>query len=466
MRIVIADVETTTINKGNPFSEGNVMCTIVLRTIDEISASSSHSSDSTVAFTIEYDSEPYGPKLLAIRDLLERADLLVLFNGKFDLHWIRKYIPDISFPKVWDAALAEFILSAQRAPMPSLDETLAKYGLELKRNVVKLDYWDKGIDTREIPLDILMEYNVHDVNQTYEVFKRQKLLLKGNQLKLFQLQCEDQKILEEMEFNGLLIDGELMQERAKAMQWEMEKIYLQLGQIIDSEGINWNSPQHLSAVLYGGTIKIPCRETVHRTLKSGLVKTYERNGTTVRRFDQRIQPISGTEGSATESLSDESLAFENAKRIDEGKNEIQRHWSVDEPTLRKLRATGSTKQLIQLCLTLAEYEKLVGTYYNGIPKLHSEQRWPFRTITTRDETVGESGSSALDQHGHPGTGGVEQPPTSTSSRNRKQRLVMELHGQFNQTVAVTGRLSSSGPNLQNFAGDLKECIISRYQDAD
>src|SRR5690349_8826201 len=115
MRIAIADVETTTINKGNPFSEGNVMCTIVIRSIND---SPVGSTDDTIAYTIEYDSEPYGPKLVHIRQLIESADLLVLFNGKFDLHWIRKYIPDIQFPKVWDTALAEFILSAQRNPMP------------------------------------------------------------------------------------------------------------------------------------------------------------------------------------------------------------------------------------------------------------------------------------------------------------------------------------------------------------
>jgi DNA polymerase I-like protein with 3'-5' exonuclease and polymerase domains len=39
-----------------------------------------------------------------------------------------------------------------------------------------------------------------------------------------------------------------------------------------------------------------------------------------------------------------------------------------------------------------------------------------------------------------------------------------LHGNFNQTTAQTGRLSSSKPNLQNFASELQDIFISKYND--
>ena len=37
-----------------------------------------------------------------------------------------------------------------------------------------------------------------------------------------------------------------------------------------------------------------------------------------------------------------------------------------------------------------------------------------------------------------------------------------IHGQFNQVVARTGRLSSSAPNMQNTPPELDKLLVSRY----
>ncbi len=92
------------------------------------------------------------------------------------------------------------------------------------------------------------------------------------------------------------------------------------------------------------------------------------------------------------------------------------YYSTDEQTLRSLRATGVSKGVIQLILKRSGLEKRRGTYYSGLPELRESQGW------------------------HKGT----------------------LHGQLNQCVARTGRLSSSKPNLQNFDGEIKELFYSRY----
>ena len=91
-------------------------------------------------------------------------------------------------------------------------------------------------------------------------------------------------------------------------------------------------------------------------------------------------------------------------------------WSTAEPVLRNLRASKKAQHLIELLLKKAELEKLVSTYYEGIPNLQSKL-------------------------------------------NLKKGMV---HGQLNQTVARTGRLSSSKPNLQNFDGGLKVLFPSRF----
>ena len=57
------------------------------------------------------------------------------------------------------------------------------------------------------------------------------------------------------------------------------------------------------------------------------------------------------------------------------------------------------------------------TYYQGLPKLITEMNWEYGKI----------------------------------------------HGQLNQCVARTGRLSSSKPNLQNFDSEIKNLFGSRYE---
>ena len=68
-----------------------------------------------------------------------------------------------------------------------------------------------------------------------------------------------------------------------------------------------------------------------------------------------------------------------------------------------------------MLLIRAELAKLVDTYYGKLPELLEKMEW------------GEF-----------------------------------LHGQYNQCVAATGRLSSSAPNMQNFSGDVDRLLVSRY----
>lgn len=90
-------------------------------------------------------------------------------------------------------------------------------------------------------------------------------------------------------------------------------------------------------------------------------------------------------------------------------------FKTDEATLRKLKGPAA-KKFVGPLLEMAKLDKLNGTYYQGLPKLAAECHWPEGMI----------------------------------------------HGNFNQVVARTGRLSSTKPNLQNQAGDVQDVFISRY----
>jgi len=83
---------------------------------------------------------------------------------------------------VWDCQIAEFLLESQRNPYPSLAKACEKYNIPAKMDIIELEYWDKCIDTDEIPKDILLEYNKHDVIITEQVFKKQYEQFNGVEL--------------------------------------------------------------------------------------------------------------------------------------------------------------------------------------------------------------------------------------------------------------------------------------------
>jgi DNA polymerase I len=408
-RIATVDGETTTFQKGNPFSKRNRLCSI------GISDASGYSD-----YDIEYSALPYGAQLGEIKRRLEEAELVIGFNIKFDLHWLRRYIDDLDIALVWDCQLAEFILDGQSNPYPSLANTAAKYALRGKLDIVASEYWAKGIDTPEVPWDILTEYQQQDVVTTREVYEKQVEQFRHlpNLYNTFVMQCKDLLILQEAEFQGMLLDTELAAQRSKACEEEIESIKQQLAKLSGSTCINWNSPDHLSVFLYGGIISERVRVPTERKLKDGTIKVGEKWGLADIEFPRLVEPPKRGEHEATRGMPDEQLAALNRQRVEDGKRPIQRLWKTDEPTLRALNVKKkSLKQIIDLVLRFSELDKLNGTYYAGLPKKIVDMDWPDG----------------------------------------------QLHGNFNQVVVATGRLSSSNPNLQNLAGESKALYVSRYK---
>jgi DNA polymerase I-like protein with 3'-5' exonuclease and polymerase domains len=192
-----------------------------------------------------------------------------------------------------------------------------------------------------------------------------------------------------MEWNGMKYNVELSMQLAEHVKQQLQEIKDELDAIYPGTPINWNSTDQVSAFLYGGSIKHEYK------YEDGVYKTGARAGQPKLRwateyFDlpQLVKPLRGSE-----------LAKEG-------------FYATDQGTLRQLRANKKVRRYIELILKQSELEKLIGTYYEGLPKM-----------------VGMDGI---------------------------------IHGRFNQCVAATGRLSSSDPNLQNFDGRVDVCLVSRY----
>lgn len=381
---LILDVETTISNKGNPFDETNKLCYVGL-------LDTSHN-----LFSIEYNDQPYKKHLEEIQSRITNAEVLVGFNLKFDLHWLRKYGINFMDKRLWDCQLVHFILTGQQYPYPSLNSVAAYYNLGSKLDVVATEYWANKIDTPNIPADILEEYLLGDLQLTQKVYEKQQkefaLCTKPMQ-RLISLHNQDLMVLQEMEYNGLIFDETKSTELGKELQTQITLLNKSLSEYHKLVEFNPSSNEHLSVLMYGGTIKVKRREVI------GLFKTGDRKGQAKEKwveheikFDRLVTPLKGSE-----------LTKEG-------------YFSTDEATLKSLRGTKYAKELVELILTRATLEKRLTTYYTGLVDLRTSMNWP----------------------------------------------VNKLHGQLNQCVARTGRLSSSRPNLQNFDGEIKQLFGSKY----
>ena len=155
---------------------------------------------------------------------------------------------------------------------------------------------------------------------------------------------------------------------------------------------NWNSGDHLSAFLYGGTVIETTKQPV------GIYKTGEKKG------QVKFQNV--------------DIEHKLPRLVEPLKNsELKKpgFYATDEGTLKKLKGPFA-KKYVSPILRLARLDKLIGTYYEGLPKLNKTMDW--------DEGM--------------------------------------LYPQYNQCVTQTGRLSSSRPNGQNLAGDIADIIESVY----
>ncbi len=383
MIVKACDLETQIFNKGNAFDARNELCLFGIG--DKV-------------FDIQYSDHAYGDNLREVQKEIDEADVLVLINAKFDLHWCTKYGIKFQHKRIWDCQLVDFMLSGQTESYPSMNSMAEKYGLPLKPDI-KTTYWENGIDTKDIPFqEIYLYLQEHDLPTTKALYDIQKKLVdaKSKQFqRLVSLMNQDLLVLQDIEYNGFYFDEEACKNKSVELQKIINELRMELHDYHNIEEFNTESGDHLSALLYGGTIVIPSRELV------GTYKTGDRKGEDKYGWKDNSYSL--------------PRLFNPLPRTELKKDG---YWATGEDILKQLKCKDKAgKRVIEVILTLAKLEKIVGTYYNGLPKLRDTMHWPINI----------------------------------------------LHGNLNQVTARTGRLSSTKPNLQNISGDMKEVFRSRYE---
>ena len=215
----------------------------------------------------------------------------------------------------------------------------------------------------------------------------------------------DLLVLLEMESNGILFHTESALEYASKLQEQLDELLYKFQQILNSDIPRITSNDDISTILYGGTIIEIIRVPIGHYKSGAKVGQVRYKLEEIEHiFPQLVKPLKNTETKKSE------------KRRQEGITEQETQWEVNEPVLRKLKATGDARKLIDIILEYSKLEKLRGTYLQGYSDLITKMGW-------------------------------------------KHNM---LHGSLNQCVAVTGRLSSNKPNLQNADKNTKKFMLSRY----
>lgn len=336
------------------------------------------------------------------REFLANTTLLVGVNLKFDLAWLRNAeLHPAPGCRIWDCMLAEFILSGQTNSFASLNSLCEHYGLPLKHNEVA-EYWAAGVNTDAIPRDVLAAYGSNDVDLTYQVYLAQQTdpRMTPALRKLILLCGADLLVLMEMEHNGMRYDAAASIAEAEKLQKDINECNQELYNIAGAE-FNIDSGDQLSCFLYGGTHTEDVYAPVNKVYKSGPKKGQE-----YVRNEYQGEKVTTFPGFFRPLKNSEVAKSTPEKRL----------YQTGDEVLQQLSArTKVQRRIIDLLRTRSKLEKLVGTYLLALPAMLEAYGW------------GEY-----------------------------------VHGQFNQVVARTGRLSSSKPNLQNMPGEADQFFTTRY----
>lgn len=440
MSYTILDLETSTKEsfkrKANPFDPQNYI----------------------VATGIKHKGHPNQKHYMedAPKGWLDNTKILIAHNACFDLTYLWKTEALQGYlkrgGKLWCTQYAEYILTGQQSQWASLNDCSAKYGGTQKVDEIKA-LWEAGVDTIDIPKGMLLDYLDDDLDNTEIVYLAQvKQAKKLGMLKTLFTHMEALLGLITMENNGLYVDQKTAAEQQKGLEERLVVVLDKLQGYIP-KGLppevtwNWSSKDHLSALLFGGDIKYkknmpnldeegnkqytkkseswPCinGEPVDPAIHTDSSE-YDRvkSGKKAGSIKYRKVPIQGDLKTKLFDLTHTIAPWYTPKSEWETKKEGV--YKTDEEVLNQIKQ--SDEDLAGLMLQWRVLDKYLGTYYQ---RFDERKKMDVGMLT------------------------CVQPDGN-------------IHHKLNNVITVTGRLSSSDPNLQTLPrsndSGIKRMFSSRW----
>ena len=418
---------------------------------------------------------------------LTGVDFIVAHNAMFENSWFLTRHRD-EFMKflarggrVFCTQLAEYVLSHFQHLYPSLDEVAPTHGGTHKVDGIKI-LWEQGHLTSEIDKELLLEYLIGpegDITNTQLTFfsQRSKLVAAG-MWDMFMERCEGMLAYSLCENAGLYIDTVVAEQNLADQEQELAEINAHVGTLLPELPpyfeFNWGSLYHVSALLFGGPIKYK-HKVSYDPVKFHKVDCNQ-FGDTLKEV-----PVDGTElDVATLELSHgPAVVYKSGKN--KGTLKVLKI-DTDEEKLKWDDTTFQFKGLIDLMSlpTALVKDKFNPSRGEWVSKLELPDGTP--VYSTSGEVL-----DVLSKHGFESADllkrqGALVKDIGTYYRRyeynkdgtvKKVKGMLQfvgtdsiIHHKLNITATVTGRLSSSTPNLQNLPREgtsvVKQMFTSRF----
>lgn len=474
-KALIFDLETTTVTtnkrKANPFNPAN----------DVVARGWKKVGDAQCSW--EYYPVPDRTTYLKIDDDVK---YLVGHNIKFDLLYelcqgnpmLAGFFKDGGM--IWDTQYAEYLLQGQRKEyhMNSLDDIIESYGGRKKIDVVK-QMWDQGIDTRDIPKDILIDYlvgteeekrNSGDIGNTELIFRGQLAkAVKQKQVRMIQDRMDGLLGTIYMEFFGVKIDLKEAAKQLGEMRERVAKLDAELNTHVSHLPFefNWGSTRQVSCLLFGGTVKYKQKST-YIDPNTGELARYKKTEPWPLCNGEPRDPAEVTHTELRHGV--EVPIFCDGDFAD---------------TYLSGKKKGEVKY--KQVAVVGELKEKICDFYHYFDKITDpEPEWKSSVLTCAGEPTYSTGGDVIDELAvrdvpflklyteykactkELGTYLLQIDPKTGEKSGMFTCITPDgfIHHKLNHTSTVTSRLSSSDPNLQNLSrGDksvIKRMFVSRF----
>lgn len=420
--------------------------------------------------------------------------LLVGMNIKFDLLWAlqdganleawMQWVADGGM--IWDIQLAEYLLDGmkQESHMLSLDEIAPRYGGQVKIDEVKL-LWQAGVQTADIEPSLLSRYlcgtetDLGDVGNTLKVAQGQITAARERgQLRSILMNMDSLLATIEMERNGMFIDRGRAEALREDLLARLIAAQAELKQYVPGDfptQFVWTNRFHLSPLLFGGKVRYDRREYVK---KDGAV-TWVCPGPDVQdpeayAYSQRdvvcVYPVN-TAGLGADLIDGNLLPLEVAQQLNIPVARFANGKRAGEPKTKTVKQDDYSKpksRIVDAFYELPGFVKPQPRWASSPPGLYQVGAEVIKELTEGSSipflrVLGQVVRMQKD------LGTYYWVEDANGERSGMLTLVGDdgiVHHKLNHTSTVTGRFSSSDPNLQNIPkgnkSDIKTVFTSRF----